>query len=66
MINKEVILKKITNPVTIIAVASGLALLAKEVGFDVDLGKVDTIVNLVLSMLIAMGILNNPDTPGLS
>jgi uncharacterized membrane protein len=60
------IINKLKNPGTLIGVVSATALLVKEFGFDVDLGQVDTIINLVCTIGIALGILNNPDTPGIS
>jgi uncharacterized membrane protein len=62
----KLILKRLTNTTTLIAVASAIALLIKTFGVDIDLEKYDTIINLICTIGISIGVLGNPDTEGLS
>ena len=62
----KLILKRLTNTTTLIAVASAIALLIKTFGVDIDLEKYDTIINLICTIGISIGVLGNPDVEGLS
>ena len=61
----DTILKRLKNPGTLVAVASAIVLLVKELGIDVDLGRMDIIIDLVCTIGISLGVLNNPDEPGI-
>lgn len=61
----DTILKRLKNPGTLVAVASAIVLLVKELGINVDLGRMDIIIDLVCTIGISLGVLNNPDEPGI-
>ena len=53
------ILKKLTNTKTLVALVCTAGLLAKQFGLQVDLEWLDTTINLVCSIGILLGVLNN-------
>jgi uncharacterized membrane protein len=57
-------MKRFKNPGTLITVASTVVLLLTAVGVKVDNDYVMTVVKAVCSVGIALGVMNNPDTPG--
>jgi len=59
-----VLLKRLKNPSSIIAVVSGVILVLNNLGFVVDSDKITTIVNLVCGIGVTLGVLNDPTTPG--
>lgn len=60
------ILKRLKNPGTITAVVSSVLLILTTSGVGVDSEAVMTVVKAVCAIGIALGILNNPDTSGIS
>lgn len=45
-----------------ISVASFIVLILQTFGVDIDLGQYEEVVNSVLSLLVLLGIINNPTT----
>lgn len=57
-------LERFKNPGTIISVVSLVGLLLIQFGVKIDLEWLDVTIKLVCSLGVALGILNNPTTPG--
>lgn len=57
--------KRLKNPGTILAVASATVLIATTNGFAVDNDKVMTTVKAICTIGVLLGVLNNPQTPGM-
>ena len=53
------------NPGTVIALVGMIGLLVKQFGIEVDLEWLDTTINLVCSILVVIGLMNNPNTKGI-
>lgn len=58
-------LKRLTNPGTVISLAMLIATLLMQFGVNVDVTWVDTTIKIICSILVLLGILNNPTTEGL-
>ena len=58
-------LERLKNPGTIIAVVSAVLLILTNTGVEVDNEQVIIITKAICSIGVILGILNNPDTPGL-
>lgn len=58
-------LKRFKNTGTIIALTSFIGLLLNQFGLNVDLQWLNTTINIVCSILVVLGICNNPNTDGL-
>lgn len=58
------LVKRIKNPGTIIAVTSAAVLIATTNGFSVDNDKIMTTVKAICTIGVLLGVLNNPQTPG--
>lgn len=56
--------ERFKNPGTIISIASLIGLLLVQFGYKIDLEWLDVTVKLFCSLGIALGVLNNPTTPG--
>lgn len=57
-------LKRLKNTGTILAIASSAILIATSFGMKVDNENIMTIVKSVCAIGIALGVLNDPTTPG--
>lgn len=55
---------RLKNPGTIISIVSAVILLLTAVGVKVNNEVVMNIVQIICSLGIAVGVLNNPTTPG--
>ena len=64
MKNRNEILNRLRNQGTIVAIASATIMIATNLGFDIDSEKVLYIINTLCSLGLALGVLNNPTTPG--
>ena len=53
------------NPGTVMALVGMIGLLVKQFGVEVDLQWLDTTINLVCSILVIIGVMNNPQTKGI-
>ena len=60
------ILKRLSNTGTIIAIAGAIILILNNVGIIVDNTKAMYIINALCGIGVALGVLNNPTTKGLS
>lgn len=58
-------LKRFKNVGTIISLAGFIGLLLNQFGLNVDLQWLNTTINIVCSILVVLGICNNPHTDGL-
>lgn len=58
-------LEKFKNVGTIISLFGFGGLLLNQLGFTVDLVWLNTTINIVCSILVLLGICNNPSTPSL-
>ena len=63
---KEQILKRLRNKAFLLALASGIVLLAQQLGLDIFPSNIADIINTILSILTISGIIINPTTPGLT
>jgi len=59
------LIRKLKNPGTVIGIASAGVFIAANVGVQVDNEAVINVVKGVCSIGIMLGLMNNPDTPGL-
>lgn len=59
------LLKRLQNPGTIVTLASLIVLILTTNGLEVDSERIMTTVKATCSIGVVLGILNNPDTPGL-
>ena len=62
---KKGILKRLKNTGTILALTSAIIMIITNLGVNVDSDKIMFIVNTLCSLGVALGVLNNPTTPGL-
>ncbi|WP_297523191.1 hypothetical protein [uncultured Clostridium sp.] len=60
------ILKRLSNTGTIIAIAGAIILILNNVGIIVDNTKAMYTINALCGIGVALGVLNNPTTKGLS
>ena len=58
-------LKRFKNTDTIISLVGFIGLLLNQFGLNVDLQWLNTTINIVCSILVVLGICNNPRTSGL-
>lgn len=58
-------LKRFQNVGTIISIVSLVGLLLVQFGYKIDLEWLDVTIKLICSLGVALGLLNNPTTPGL-
>lgn len=64
MKKRSEILNRLKNQGTIVAIASAAIMIATNLGLDIDSEKILYIINTLCSVGVAIGVLNNPDTPG--
>lgn len=64
MLNK--ILLKLKNPYTIVSITASLIVILQTLDVTVNGDKVQTITNSICTIFVLLGIMNNPDTEGLS
>lgn len=57
--------KRMSNVGTIIALVSAVVFILMQFGITVDSEKVNNVVEAVCSILVLLGILNNPKTSGI-
>lgn len=57
-------LKRLNNRGTILALVSLIALLLIQFGIDVDTEWLNDTINLTCSILVLLGVLNDPTSPG--
>ena len=58
------LIRKLKNPGTVIGIASAGLFIATNVGLQIDNEAVMNVVKGVCSIGILLGLMNNPDTPG--
>ncbi len=58
-------LNRLKNPGTIVTLVSLVVLILTTNGFEVDSEKIMVTVKALCSIGVILGMLNNPDTPGL-
>lgn len=58
-------IKRLTNTGTLISVVSLAGLILIQFGIKVNIEWLDTTIKLICALGIALGVLNNPTTPGL-
>ncbi len=58
-------MKKFKNTGTIISLVGLIGLLLNQLGFCIDLDWLNNTINIVCSILVVLGICNNPNTNGL-
>ena len=63
---KEQILKRLRNKAFLLALASGIVLLAQQLGLDIFPSNIADIINTVLALLTIGGIIIDPSTSGLT
>jgi uncharacterized membrane protein len=63
--NWKTFFNRLKNPATIVTLAALLVLILTTVGLKVDNDKVMTVIKAICSIGTLLGVLNNPDTPGL-
>lgn len=64
MLNK--ILLKLKNPYTVVSITASLIVILQTLDMTVNGDKVQTITNSICTIFVLLGIMNNPDTEGLS
>ena len=64
MLNK--ILLKLKNPYTVVSIIASLIVILQTLDVTVNSDKVQTITNSICTIFVLLGIMNNPDTEGLS
>ena len=57
--------QRFKNPATIIALVGAIGLLLNQFGLDVDLEWLDTTTKIFCTILVILGIANNPETKGI-
>ena len=57
--------KRMSNVGTILALVSAIVFILMQFGITVDSEKVNNVVEAVCSILVLLGILNNPKTSGI-
>ena len=60
------ILNKLKNPYTVIGITACIVTILNTFGVVMDNTKVDLVIQSVCTIFILLGIMNNPDTTGLS
>ena len=50
----------------VLAIVGSVILILQELGLKIDNDTIMIIVNSVCSILIALGVMNNPETPGIT
>lgn len=60
------ILNKLKNPYTVISITACIVTILNTFGVVMDNTKVDLVIQSVCTIFILLGIMNNPDTNGLS
>ena len=58
------LLEKLKNPGVLVGVVSLVGLLLVQFGVKVDLVWLDETIKIACALGIAIGVINNPDTPG--
>ena len=58
------LLEKLKNPGVLVGVVSLVGLLLVQFGVKVDLVWLDETIKIACALGIAVGVINNPDTPG--
>ncbi|NRY62640.1 hypothetical protein [Clostridium beijerinckii] len=58
-------IKRFKNTGTIISLLGLMGLLLIQLGFGIDLDWLNKTINIVCSILVVLGICNNPNTTGL-
>lgn len=58
-------IKRFSNTGTLIALAGALGILAQQFGFEVDLIWVNETMTTICTILVILGIANNPTTKGI-
>ena len=58
-------LKRLKNPATVMSIASAILMILVNFGIEVDSEAITGTVNSICSILIVVGIMNNPDTKGM-
>ena len=62
---KEQILKRLRNKAFLLALASAIILLIQQLGLDILPKNISDIVNTILVILVTMGVVVDPTTPGI-
>lgn len=57
--------KRVSNVGTLLALVSAVVFILMQFGITVDSEKVNNVVEAVCSILVLLGILNNPKTSGI-
>ena len=63
---KEQILKRLRNKAFLLALASGIVLLAQQLGLDIFPSNIADIINTILALLTIGGVIIDPSTSGLT
>lgn len=63
---KEQIIKRLRNKAFWVALASGVVLLAQQLGLNIFPTNIADIINSVLAILTIMGVIVDPSTPGIT
>ena len=63
---KEQIIKRLRNKAFWVALASGVVLLAQQLGLNIFPSNTADIVNTVLAILTIVGVIIDPSTPGIT
>lgn len=59
------VFNKLKNPGTIVALVGLVGIILHQFSIDVNMEKVTSITLAICSILVILGVLNNPNTPGL-
>lgn len=59
------LLERLKNPGTLVAIVSLVGLLLVQFGIEVDLVWLDETIKIVCALGIAIGVINNPESPGI-
>lgn len=60
------ILNKLKNPYTVIGITACFVTILKTFGLEINSIEVDLVIQSICTIFILLGIMNNPDTDGLS
>ena len=63
---KEQIIKRLRNKAFWVALASGVVLLAQQLGLNIFPTNIADIINSVLAILTIAGVIIDPSTPGVT
>lgn len=58
-------LERFKNTGTIMALAGAIGLLLNQFGLKIDLDWLNTTFNIICTILVLLGVCNNPETPGI-